>query len=104
LAPRLDERVTALGKRRVDRAGNREYFASLVGGEARGDERARGEPRLDHQAALREPADQAVAARKVVRKRRGAERKFADEKPALGDRGRDPGVAPGIDHRDAGAE
>src|SRR5205814_8457549 len=54
--------------------------------------------------ALRQPADQAVAARKVVRKRCGAEREFADEKPALRDRRHELGVALGIDNVDAGAE
>src|SRR5438270_9590678 len=68
LAPRLDERVTALAERRMDRAGNREYLAFLVGGDARGDEGGRCEPGRDHQAALRELADPAVASGSVVRK------------------------------------
>ena len=56
-APFADQPVAALGERRVDRAGQREHLAPLLGGQARGDERARGQRRFDDQHAAREAAD-----------------------------------------------
>src|SRR5688572_1876624 len=52
----LDEGVTALGERGVDRPRNGEDFPSLFGSESRGDERAAVRRRLHHEAAEREPA------------------------------------------------
>jgi len=80
LAPRFDERVTALKREWIEPGmANTSRPWSAAG--ARGNERAGGERRLDHQAALRQPADQAVAAREVVRKRRGAERESLTRSP-----------------------
>ena len=62
----------ALRKRRMDRAGQREDLASLLAGEARGNERAGRERRLDDEHAPRESAHQPVAARKILFQRRRA--------------------------------
>ena len=76
-----DQLVTALRERRMDRAGNREHVAALLAGEARGDERARRQRRLDDEHAAREPADQAIAARKVLLARRRAGRELGQRAP-----------------------
>ena len=51
-----DQLVAALRERRMDRAGDREHVAALLAGEARGDQRARRQRRLDDEHAAREPA------------------------------------------------
>jgi hypothetical protein len=88
----------------MDRARNREHLATLIGGGARRDERARSERRLDHQAALRETADQTIAPREVVCRRRRAGRKLRHHKPAARDLGGEGRVAPRIHHVDPRAE
>ena len=54
--------------------GHGEHVAALVGGVARGDERAAARARLDHDDGARERADQPVAQREVVLRGRRAER------------------------------
>src|SRR6185436_12505365 len=93
LRARLDERVAALGDRRVDRTRNGEDLATLLGGRARRDERAGSERRLDDQTALRESADQAIAAREVRRERACAEGELGGQQPALGDLAGERGIA-----------
>src|SRR3569832_1260076 len=54
-------------------------------GEARGDERSGLERSLDDYGALAERRDDAIAPGEVLRKRRRAERIFADDQPASRD-------------------
>ena len=76
----LDQRVAAARLRRMDRAGDREHVAAGLGGQPRGDQRARLQRRLDHQRAARQPGDDAVALiGKFSAQRRRAERELADE-------------------------
>src|SRR6185312_7925533 len=88
----------------MDRAGNREYLPTLIGSGARGDERTRGERRLDHQAALCEAADEAIALWKVMRRRRGAGRELRKQQPAARDLGCECRVALRIGYVDARTE
>jgi hypothetical protein len=81
-----DQLMTPACQRIVDRAGNREHFAALVGRQSGGDQRAAAHCRLDDQRTQRQPADDAIAPREVHRQRRRAERKFADECTACSDR------------------
>ena len=60
-----DQLVAAARERIMDRAGNGEHLASLLGGEPRGDQRAGARRGLDDEHAERESADQAVATREV---------------------------------------
>src|SRR5438132_12247607 len=66
------------------------------------------EPEASAASTTRQPCASPLIKRlrrgKVVGKRCGAEREFADEKPALRDRGHELGVALGIDNVDARAE
>ena len=100
----LDQRVTTLGERRVNRAGNGKYFPALLGGEARRDERAAVRSGLHDQAAEREAADQAVAAREMGGEGARAKRKFGHQRTAVGEFMRESAMAGGVDDVGAGPE
>ncbi len=71
--------MAAAGLRRMDGARNGEHFAPHVGRQPGRDERAGLQRRLDHQGALAEPRDDAVALREMSGQRRCAERVLADD-------------------------
>ena len=74
--------MAAARLRRVDGAGDGKHLAPQLQGLVGGDQRARRQRRLHHQAALAERGDQAVALRKVRRQRWRAQRVFADQAAA----------------------
>ena len=78
-----DQLVAAAGAGMVDGTGNRIDLAALLGGQARGDQRAAGRAGLDHQHAERQAADDAVAPRKVAGLRRAVQRQFGDQRATL---------------------
>ena len=63
----LEQAVGALGARIEGMAGHGEHLAALLGGHARGDQRAGAARRLDDQHAQRDAGDDAVAAREILR-------------------------------------
>src|SRR5439155_8706571 len=77
--------VTPFGERRMDRARQREHFAALLACEPCCDERTRRNRRFDHKNATRKPADDAIAAREVLRKRRRARRELGNDETAHGE-------------------
>ncbi len=94
---------------RMDRARNGEHLAALLGGQPGGDERARLHGGLDHQRALRQPGNEAVALRKIGGQRRRAQAVFAHQGAAHQDAVRQIAVVLGVDtvqpgahHRDGG--
>ena len=90
--------MTTLGQRGVDRAGNREHVAALLGRLACRDQRAGLHCRLDDKHAGREAADDPVPFRKVARQRRRTDRIFADDAAFLRDALAQGAVAGGIGH------
>src|SRR5215471_14296145 len=74
-----DQPMSALGEGGVNGPRNREHFASLLRREARGDERAAVQRGFDDEHASREAADHAVSPGKVLRQRRGTERKLGGD-------------------------
>ena len=78
--------MTAAGDWRMNRAGNGEYLTPLLGGQTGGDQRTALGCRFNHQDAARQAGNDAVAARKVVGDRRGAERKLGHDGAAFGNR------------------
>src|SRR5882672_1741048 len=100
----LDQRVTALGERRVNRAGNGKHFPALLSSEARRDERAAIRRGLHYQAAEREAADQAVAAWKMGGEWTRAEREFGHQRATIGEFVRQCAMAGGVDDIYAGSE
>ena len=82
---RLQQLVGALRARVERMARHGEHLAALLGGHARGDQRARAARRLDDHHAERDAGDDAVAAREVLGARLEARRHLADEAAALGD-------------------
>ena len=106
----LDKCVAALRVGRMYRSRNGEHLAPLIGGEARGDERARGERRFHHQATARKARDDAIAPREIGAMRGRAEGKFAYDQPlprdAFAQRAialRIEDVGTGTQHRDGGS-
>ena len=79
-----DQPVAAAGERVADRARQREHLAARVGGQARGDHRARPLGRLDHDGADAQRGQQAVAAGEVFALRAGAGQVFGDERAVAG--------------------
>jgi hypothetical protein len=65
--------------------GNREHLAPLFARQPRGDQRAAAEAGLDDQRSQRQPADDAVASRKVLSLRGCARRELADQRTLLHD-------------------
>ena len=61
-----DQPMAAVRQRVVDRAGQREDLAALLGGQARGDQRSRVQAGLDHERAQAQAGDDAVAAREML--------------------------------------
>src|SRR6188508_115328 len=92
-----DQAMTAARQRAVDRAGNGEDLASLLGCQPRRDQRAARERRLHDQRPHREPADDAIATRKVLRQRRNAGGKLRDECASRRDLARERRVLRRID-------
>jgi len=88
----------------MDRTRQREHLASLLGREARGNERTRGERRLHHQAAARKSGDHAVAPREIARVRRRAQREFAEDQAFTRDAFAQRAVALRIEDVGAGAQ
>src|SRR5258708_3435592 len=74
-----DQPMSALGEGGVDGPGNREHFAPLLCREARGDERAAVQCGFDYEHTSGEAADHAVSPGKVLRQRRGTERKLGGD-------------------------
>src|SRR5438067_2332381 len=96
--------MAALGKWRVDRARDCEYFASLVRSTARRDERAGFKRCLHHEAAARETADEAVTPREIVCDCCDPERKFGKQQAARSYFSRKLGIARRVNHVDPSAK
>src|SRR5690606_3822515 len=87
----------------VNRPGNRENLAALLGSQPSGDERAALNGGFDHQRADRQPADDPVTTWKMALERRCPGREFAHQRPR-GSNGRSQlGVLSGVDDVQAGA-
>ena len=78
-----DQVVRALGSRIERRARHGEHLASLLEGEAGGDQRSRAARRLDDDDTMRKPRDDAVAPRKIPSARLPGERHFAQRRATL---------------------
>ena len=78
----LEQPVGAGGARIERRAGHGEDQPAHFAGEPRADQRARALRRLDHHQPERQPGDDPVAARKILRARLPAERHFRDGRAA----------------------
>src|SRR4026209_1780553 len=87
-----DQAMTAARQRAVDRTGNGEDLASLLGCQPRRDQRAARERRPHGQ-----PADDAIATRKVLRQRRNAGGKLRDKCASRRDLARERRVLRRID-------
>src|SRR5512146_1373279 len=61
----LDQGMTTLALRRMDRAGDGEYVSALFRGQPRGDQRTALQVGFHHEATNAHAADEAVAAREV---------------------------------------
>ena len=99
-----DQVVAAPGPGVQRRAGHRQHLAALLGGQPRGDQRARLQLRLDHHHGQRQAGDQPVAAREVAGLGLGAGRALGDDAALLGDLAIEAGVLGRIDVVDAAAQ
>ncbi len=88
----------------MDRAGDGEYLASGFGGQPCGNQRTATRRGLDHQATQAKPGDKTVAAGKIGRQRRGAEREFAEDHAIVHNRAGQRLVARRIQTVGAGAD
>ncbi len=92
-----NERMTTARQSTVHRPRNREDFASLVGREAGGNQRATTQRRLDDEDSETESGDQAVPAWEVRGQRRRSRRTLGDHRPRLEELAGEPGVRLRID-------
>src|SRR5262249_35053974 len=92
-----DQPMAALRKRRVDRAGEREDLASLLGGEPCGDQRPRVERCFDDEDAAGEAAYEAIPLRKILLERRRARSELRNHKTAGDELVREIAIARRID-------
>jgi hypothetical protein len=88
----------------MDRAGNREYIATLIARESRRDERSGRQRRFDDEDAAGEAADQAIALREVLPARGRARQVFRNERAFACDALREVAVARRVDAIEAGAD
>ena len=88
----------------MNRTRNREHITPLFGRHPRGNQGARGERRFNHQDTACEPADDAVAARKVVGERRHTQAELRHDQTVFGERMCKRLVARGINQIEAGTD
>ena len=100
----LNESVAAAGQWIMDRTGEREYLAALLGGESRCNQRAAAASRFDHQRSEAQAADQPVALGKVPTFGRCTQRVFTHQRPVSRDGVCEIAVDSRVHAVDAGAE
>lgn len=104
-----DQTVAALGLRRMNRPRHGKHIAAIFRRQPAGNQRATFQAGFHHQTPLTEPGYQAIAARKMLRQRRCAQRKFRQDQTGLRQLARQRLIArrvnpvnAGADHRHAG--